>query len=380
MTTNAIVLALAAVSLAAACSPAAVRAPAADAGATREASTPAVPAGATRKLPVLTEAFLSPMTPEDNIDSPAAWTSPDGSTWLIATAKATDQLVVYDGDTGRHLRAVGTRGDGPGQFRRPNGVFVIDDLLFVVERDNRRVQVMALPGFESLAAFGSSDLVKPYGLWVRPQDGGYELFVTDAYMAGEDDEGEDIAPPLAELDRRVKRFQVTGTGANLRGTLVNAFGDTGPDGALRVVESIWGDAASGRLLIAEEDEAYANEIKVYGLDGRWQGRVFGRDVFKAQAEGIALWQCQDGSGYWLTTEQGPGQTVFHLFDRASLDHVGAFTGAAVANTDGIWLHQAGTRAFPDGAFYAVHDDQGVVGFDWRAIAAALDLPRRCPGG
>jgi 3-phytase len=376
MNANALLLALACASLAAACNPATVRTPAAAAEPTQ---APAAPAEAARQLPVVGEAFLSPMTPDDNIDSPAAWTGADGSTWLIATAKATDQLVVYDGDTGLRIRSVGSRGDGPGQFRRPNGVVVIDDLLFVVERDNRRVQVLALPGFHSLAVFGDGELVKPYGLWVRPDGDGYELFVTDAYMAGEDADGEDILPPHAQLDRRVKRFRVSGGSSAMRGDLVQAFGDTSPDGALRVVESIWGDARSNRLLIAEEDESYANEIKVYGLDGRWQGRVFGRDVFKAQAEGIALWQCPDGSGYWLTTEQGPGQTVFHLFDRASLDHVGAFTGAAVANTDGIWLQQAGTRNFPDGAFYAVHDDQGVVGFDWRAIAAALDLPRRCPG-
>ena len=46
------------------------------------------------------ESFLTPLTPDDNIDSPASWTAPDGSVWLIATAKATDKLVVYDGDTG----------------------------------------------------------------------------------------------------------------------------------------------------------------------------------------------------------------------------------------------------------------------------------------
>ncbi|MGN0862104.1 MAG: phytase, partial [Stenotrophomonas koreensis] len=47
----------------------------------------------------ITEAFLTPMTPDDNIDSPASWQAPDGSLWLIATAKATDKLVVYDGQT-----------------------------------------------------------------------------------------------------------------------------------------------------------------------------------------------------------------------------------------------------------------------------------------
>src|SRR5690606_1261336 len=93
-----------------------------------------------RAIPVLEEAFLSTMTPADNIDSLASWTSPDGAVLVFGTAKATDRLVVYDGATGETLREVGASGTGDGQFRRPNGVAVVDDLLFVVERDNHRVQ------------------------------------------------------------------------------------------------------------------------------------------------------------------------------------------------------------------------------------------------
>jgi 3-phytase len=61
----------------------------------------------------------------------------------------------------------------------------------------------------------------------------------------------------------------------------------------------------------------------------------------------------------------------------TLHHLGAFAGETVANTDGIWLHQAGTRRFPQGVFYAVHDDQGVGAFDWREVAAALKLRATC---
>jgi 3-phytase len=50
------------------------------------------------------------------------------------------------------------------------------------------------------------------------------------------------------------------------------------------------------------------------------------------------------------------------------------TGRTVANTDGIWLHDAASQRFPDGVLYAVHDDQGVVALDWRDIAKALSLP------
>src|SRR3546814_18676417 len=72
-----------------------------------------------------------------------------------------------------------------------------------------------------------------------------------------------------------------------------------------------------------------------------------------RSEGIALKACADGSGWWLTTEQGKGRTVFHLFDRSTLAHVGAVAGESVANTDGIWLHDAPSTRFTEGALYAV---------------------------
>src|SRR5690606_25758602 len=111
---------------------------------------------------VVKEAFVSPASEEDNIDSPASWMQ-DGRRMLVATAKATDQLVVYDGATGERMRSVGASGAQLGQLRRPNGVATVDDrFAFVVERDNRRVQMFALPGFEPLLAFGQDALVQPY--------------------------------------------------------------------------------------------------------------------------------------------------------------------------------------------------------------------------
>ncbi|MBS7456387.1 phytase [Coralloluteibacterium stylophorae] len=343
----------------------------ADADEGRGGDAPAAPDQ--RDLPVVQEAWVSALDPADNIDSPASWTAPDGSGWVIATAKATDRLVIYDAATGATLRTVGSHGTGEVQFDRPNGVAVVDDLLFVVERDNHRVQVLRLPDFGHVASFGADDLLKPYGLWVRPTDAGYTLYVTDAYMAGEDAEGEDILPPLGELDRRIKRYELVRQGEGLEARLAGAFGDTGEAGALRIVESIWGDAANDRLLIAEEDESYANEIKIYTLDGTFSGRTFGGDMIAAQAEGIALKACAGDGGWWVTTEQGKERTVFHLFARDSLEHVGAVAGARVANTDGIWLGGSSER-FPQGALFAVHDDQGVVALDWRDIAGTLSLP------
>ena len=328
---------------------------------------------------VVQEAFVSVETPSDNIDSPAAWSAPGGETWLFATAKEGKGLVVYDGDTGATLRTVGTEGRKPGQFKRPNGVSVHGNLLFVVERDNQRVQVLSLPDMETLATFGETELRKPYGLWVREHASGQlEVLVTDAYMAGKDARDEDILPPLAQLDRRVQRYLVSTDGGEISAVNAGHFGDTGEAGAIRIPESLWGDTANDRLLVSEEDLASGTALREYSLAGEFRGRTIGAGLFKAQAEGIALWACADGSGYWLATDQFKDRSLFHVFDRKTMEHRGAFAGIKTANTDGVWLHQAPTARFPQGVFYAVHDDMAVAAFDWRDIAAALDLPVACP--
>ena len=326
---------------------------------------------------VVKEAFITAATPEENIDSPASWLQ-DGKLMLVATAKASDQLVVYDGDSGQRLRTVAGPGAGLGQLSRPNGIATIDDrFAFVVERDNHRVQMFSLPDFTPLLAFGQEQLQQPYGLWVRPLDGGYDVLVSDAYMAGEDARGDDIVPPLEQLDHRFQRYQVRQADGQWAATATGAFGDTSAAGAIRVPESLFGDADNNRLLVAEEDVPTGTRLREYDLQGKYLGRDVGAGNYVAQAEGIALMRCGDGSGWWIASDQFADRTVFHLFDRRSLAHVGSFAGEATGLTDGVWLDERGDARFPQGAFYASHLDQGVAAFDWRDIATALELPA-CP--
>lgn len=320
---------------------------------------------------VVPEAFITAAMPAENLDSPASWRGADGARWVIATAKATDRLVVFDGDDGRQLRIVGGTGTAPGRMQRPNGIAVIDDFALVVERDNHRVQLFALPSFAPLLAFGADDLIQPYGLWVRRQGDGYEVIVSDNYMSPQD---EDAPPPLAELDRRFKRYRLLRDGEAWRAQLVGTFGETSAAGAIRIAESVFGDEDNDRLLLAEEDVATGTRLREYSLDGRYRGRDIGADLFKAQAEGMALARCADGGGYWIATDQFKDRSLFHVFDRVTLRHLGAFAGNRTANTDGVWLDQSSDARFPEGVFYAVDDDQAVAAFDWRDIARALALP------
>ncbi|WP_170218528.1 phytase [Marilutibacter aestuarii] len=337
----------------------------------------AMPMAGTHPTLNIPETFVSDVLEGEELDSLATWPTPDGGTWLIATAKASHRLHVFDGDTGAPLRVYGAKGDGPGEFKRPNGIAVMGDLLFVVERDNHRVQVLALPDFTPLGTFGADVLRSPYGIWLHETlPGEYDAYVTDSFMYGDK---YDQVPAWDELDERVKRFHVArspddgGVVAQYQG----AFGDTSPEAALRMVESLAGDAANGRLMVADEDRRHVSTLREYTLDGRYTGTSLPDATFGAEAEGVALWNCRDGEGYWVAVDQLAPLTVFLLFDRNTLDYVGSFEGDTTSYTDGITLHAAPTRAFTGGVLYAVHDDKAITAFDLREVTRVLSLEHNC---
>ncbi len=323
----------------------------------------------------IAETYVSADAPGEELDSLATWRSHEGSVWLIATAKSTHRLLVFDADSGALLRTFGTRGNAPGTFNRPNGVAVAGDLLFVVERDNRRVQVLRLPAFTPVGSFGQAELRSPYGLWLhQTAPGAVEVYVTDSYMDGE---RQDVVPPPEQLGERVRHYRIAVHGDRIEAQVLAVFGDTAGSGVLSIVESIAGDPLHRRLLIADEHRPSPSSLREYAFDGRYSGRSLPDGIFDGEAEGIALWVCGDSEGYWVAVDQQAPLTSFHLLDRGSLRPVGSFAGNITAQTDGITLHAAATPRFPSGALFAVHDDRAVVAFDLRDVVQALRLDPGC---
>lgn len=316
----------------------------------------------------INEVFQTDRDESANIDSPAIWHGPNGEHWILATAKEADGIFIADATNGQHIQIFGSKGQAPGQFNRPNGIFIFDDHAFVVERDNQRVQVLKLPEFSSIGFIGTELLTKPYGLFIyRDAEGINHLFVTDSYETAEGN-----IPPLSDLDRRIHHYTFTINNNTLDWQMVRMFGDTTAPGALSIVESIWGDPDYGQLLIAEED-TNQNVIKVYDLQGNYSGVTFGQSLFKGQVEGLALYQSGEKHGYWIITDQSHSDNRFHLFTRGDFKHVGSFRGSKTTNTDGIWLTRKSFGNFEMGAFFAVNDDGNVSAFDFKAIAEALGL-------
>ncbi|MFZ9690363.1 MAG: phytase, partial [Phycisphaerales bacterium] len=226
--------------------------------------------------------------------------------------------------------------------------------------------------FTPLGAYGSGDLIKPYGVTgVARGEGVYRTWITDSYELVED-----AVPPDSALGRRVREYEVRVTGDRAAASLVRTFGDTSGTGVLRVVESIMADPANNRLMIAEELEGQS-QLKVYSLEGRFTGDTVPQRFFPNQAEGIVLYACGDSAGYWIATDQGKVANTYHLFDRMTLQHVGSFGSPTILNTDGIAITQRAFPGFPAGALFAVHDDGGVAAISWAAIADAVGVRKDC---
>ena len=314
-----------------------------------------------------------PLTDAEDVDSLAFWPGHDGTPWLLVSQKDTNQVVVLNALTGDELGRFGGTGEEPGSFRGPNGIAVIDDLVLVVERVNRRVQLLRLPDFEPVGTFGEELLKQPYGVAVYPHEGEYQVFVTDSY---DSPEHEPTAPEVAA--NRVRQYRVRLTEDGLEAELVRSFGEATGEGALYRVESMAIDRPLGRLYVADESRLRLN-LKAYSLEGEFLGTTFGDGLHYREPEGLVVLSCgpeEERGGYVVVADQTQ-PARFLVWARESLAPLGGFTGEPTIDyTDGVAFGVVEDEA-AGGMFYATHQDVQVVGYRWKDIAQAMALRADC---
>ncbi|MFA5074708.1 MAG: hypothetical protein WC436_01240 [Candidatus Babeliales bacterium] len=307
--------------------------------------------------------FFTKRDRDNNIDSLAIWHGPDGQNWLLATAKSTHKIIIYDALTGDFIKYFGTQGGQLGELLRPNGIFVIDNFAFITERDNKRVQVFSLPDCNSLGFIGENNLKRPYGITIYKNSlGNYIVYVTDSY----------ITKNLQEMGDRVHIYQVDIKDNILKSEFIKKFGDTAGAGVLYKVESIAVDPENNRLFVADESPKQKN-IKIYDLDGYFLNQLLGENMFACEPEGISIYATGAKIGFVVATDQSIAKNIFHVFDRLTLKHLGSFKAEQTSNTDGIIITNKPFGKFVQGAFYAVNDDGNVTVIAWIKISDSLKL-------
>jgi 3-phytase len=318
------------------------------------------------------EAYTTLRDENDNVDSPALWFGSTGEQWLLATAKESNVVFIYDAVTGKKITQFGQFGNKIGDLSRPNGIAVIDDYAVIVERDNHRIQVFSLPELNPIGIFGDSILQFPYGLTIDRFNNEYSIFVTDNYETAE---GE--TPDASNLGKRVHHFTFKIEDNKLDVQHIKAFGETSGKGVLFTVESILVDRTYNRILISDEHEEQRN-VKIYNIKGEFTGDIIPYNYFFYEPEGIVLWECErDSSGYYIVVDQGKLTNTFQVFDRKTINYIGGFSGEITRNTDGIAISQQNFGIFNNGAFFPVHNDGSVTAISWDDIAKSLNLKVNC---
>ena len=289
----------------------------------------------------ITENFLSPSYPSKNLDSVASYNLTDETLYLFCTAKESNEILVFDGKSGNLINTFGGTGDSSGKLQRPNGVAVFNNYLIITERDNHRLQIFSLPEFKSIATLEENTLTRPYGIWLKPT---MYSNVCHAFVTDQPEEG----------PGQIFQFELTLSEEMASSKFIKSFGQ---DLFEYDLESICGDLEFNRLLVAQESDSDPHILHFDLLENKLQGKM-GQGIFSADPEGMVLYPTGKKTGYWICTDQRKKKSVFHIFDRASLEYVTSFDGNHTANTDGISISMDPKPP----RIFAVDDDARVTSF------------------
>ena len=246
-----------------------------------------------------------------NLDSITSWNND-----ILVTSKDSHNILAFDNETGKLKYKFGGKGYDHDKFNKPNGIKLINDYLFIVEKDNKRCQIIDMKTKESISFFGFKKLKKPCGIdgiFLKNQ---YIIFITDEKL-------ECIFKFNIKIeDDEIKRIS-SSIFLELSGSKL---------------ESVLLDNENNRLLIADEDR---KKIKIFSLNGILIKVI--SNIFEGSPEGLVM-----TNDSYIFTDQVLDKAFFHVFDISNFEYKYTYFNNLIKNTDGIY--------FKDKFLYAIDNN------------------------
>lgn len=319
----------------------------------------------------------------DDPDDPAIWVNAadPGASLLFGTVKVAapvGALAVFNLD--------GSIRQMIGNLDRPNNVDVeygldLDatptDIAVVTERLGRKLRVFGIPpsgalreitGSKAITLDAPGDQGAPMGvaLYRRPRDGA--IFAI-------------VAPKAGPKSGYLAQFRLADDGTGrVGGALVRHFGDFSGSGE---IEAVTVDDELGFVYYADE----ASGIHKWHADPDAPGAerelaLFATNGYKQDREGLAIYQTGAGTGYIVSVDQLPGDSIVHLYKREGEpgrphDHSAIVSSFRLGadGTDGLDATSTALGArFPNGLLIIMNSSaRNFLITDWRDIAKAAAL-------
>jgi 3-phytase len=342
-----------------------------------ERTPPGSTPGSSPSIAAVAPAVVTDALPRD-ADDPAIWVNgrDPANSLVLGTMKVADGALAVFGMDGKLRQLL----KGPS---RPNNVDVEyglplnstpTDIAVLTERNGRRLRAYAIapdgsglrdissgqmPILES--ARGDEGAPMGIGLYKRPKDGA--IFAI-------------VSPKAGPKENYLWQYRLTDDGsARVKATFVRRFGAFSGVGE---IEAIAVDDELGYVYYADEGTG----IHKWHADPDASGAntelaLFGTTGYQGDREGLGIYTLPGGTGYIVSVDQLPRESVFHIYKREGEpgrphDHsavVLSFKGGA-DGTDGLDVSSAALgAAFPEGALVAMNSaGRNFLIYRWRDIA------------
>ena len=313
-------------------------------------------------------------TPHDT-DDPAIWINPaDASkSLIIGTDKDTDGgLYVYDLD-GKIVKKSIT-------LKRPNNVDIAYGLLIngkkrdiavTTERETNKIRIFSLPDMEpidngGIEVFSGEALRDPMGvaLYTRPEDNAIFAIV-----------GRKTGP----ADAYLWQYKLSdGGNGYVAATVVRKFGSFS---GKKEIEAIAVDNELGYIYFCDEQDGIKKYMANPDANNNTQLAHFGKEGFKADHEGIAIYKTSATAGYILVSNQQAN--TFMVYPREGANGEAdnypllAEIPTSTIECDGADATNVNLGGkFPKGMFVAMSNGMTFHFYDWNVVQQRIDAQKK----
>lgn len=239
------------------------------------------------------------------------------------------------------------------------------DIAVVTERLKNRLRVFRVEpnGVSELGVVECCPEPMGVALYRRPRDGA--VFAIVAPKGRADSPRQDY----------LFQYQLHFENGALRATLARRFGQFSGS---KEIEAVAVDDALGFVYYSDEGAG----IRKYHADpshpeASKELALFATEAYKGDREGLAIVATGKSTGYLIATDQRPGNSVYHVYDRGTNKALFQFSGGA-DSTDGIEAASGNFGPdFPHGLFVAMNSSsKNFLLYDWRHIARLANQKAR----